>query len=165
MLIEAVRQLPAGSFALSVHGDTAISPEYIASLRQRSGGLPVTFAGPFARERADAVYDQLDVLVVPSIWLENSPLVVHEAFMAGVPVVASRIGGLPDLIQHELNGLLFEPGNVDALATALQALLDDPALLHRLRTAQTMVKSIDRDADEWDAAYVEVLGEPETPQP
>ena len=165
VLIDAVRQLPAASFELSVHGDTAIAPEYIASLRPRSSGLPVTFAGPFARSRADEVYDALDILVVPSIWLENSPLVVHEAFMAGVPVVASRIGGLPDLIQHELNGLLFEPGNVDALATALQALLDDPALLHRLRTSQTMVKSIDHDADEWDAAYAEVLRATETPQP
>ena len=165
VLIEAVRQLPTGSFALSVHGDTAISPEYIASLRPRSSGLPVTFAGPFAQSRADEVYDALDILVVPSIWLENSPLVAHEAFMAGVPVVASRIGGLADLIEHGRNGLLFEPGNVDALATALHALIDDPALHHRLRTSQTIVKSIDSDADEWDAAYVEVLGEPEATRP
>ena len=85
--------------------------------------------------------------------------------MAGVPVVASRIGGLADLIEHGRNGLLFEPGNVDALATALHALIDDPALHHRLRTSQTIVKSIDSDADEWDAAYVEVLGEPEATRP
>ena len=47
----------------------------------------------------------------------------------------------------------------------LSALIDDPALLHRLRASQTLVKSIDRDADEWDAAYAEVLRAAETPQP
>lgn len=160
VLIDAVRQMPASRFSLSVHGDTSIFPDYVDDLRQRSRGLPVRFAGAFARDQADTAYDALDLLVVPSIWLENSPLVVHEAFMAGLPVVASRIGGLADLIQHERNGLLFEPGNADALAAALLRLLDEPALLARLGGAPTGVKSIDRDADEWDAAYAEVLRAP-----
>ncbi len=165
VLIDAVRQLPTHQFVLSVHGDTAVFPDYIEDLRQRSRGVPVEFAGAFTRERADAVYDALDVLVVPSIWLENSPLVVHEAFMAGVPVVASRIGGLADLVQHGRNGLLFEPGNADSLAAALHALIADPALLHRLREAQTDVKSIECDALEWDAAYGDVLGVANAAQP
>ena len=55
------------------------------------------------------MFDSFDVLVVPSIWLENSPLVVHEAFMFGVPVIGSRIGGTADLIQDGINGFLYEP--------------------------------------------------------
>ncbi len=165
VLIDAVSQIPLESFSLSVHGNTSIFPEYVGGLRQRSRGLPVTFAGAFNRERANAVYDALDVLVVPSIWLENSPLVVHEAFMAGVPVVASRIGGLADLIQHERNGLLFAPGSADDLATQLRRLLADPALLQQLGAARTPVKSIEQDADEWDAAYAEVLPWAEMPRP
>jgi glycosyltransferase involved in cell wall biosynthesis len=157
VLIEALRLLPADSCSLTVYGDTSIFPDYIARLRERTHGLPAAFAGSFPREEADAVYHAFDVLVVPSIWLENSPLVVHEAFMAGVPVVASRIGGLPGLVHHEQNGLLFEVGNPMELAAALRRLLEEPALLQRLRSAQTAVKSIEQDADEWDAVYAALL--------
>jgi len=165
VLVDAVRKLPADRFVLAVHGDTSVFPDYIESLRRRSRGLQVEFAGAFPREQAEAVYDALDVLVVPSIWLENSPLVVHEAFMAGVPVVASRIGGLADLIQHDHNGLLFEPGNAESLAATLRALLEDPALLRRLRETQTGVKSIERDALEWETAYTDVLRAADAPPP
>ena len=72
-------------------------PEYAAGLRAQAAGLPVRFMGAFDRERTADVYAQIDVLVVPSLWLENSPLVIHEAFMAGVPVVGARIGGIADL--------------------------------------------------------------------
>ncbi|MEQ1730658.1 MAG: glycosyltransferase [Vicinamibacterales bacterium] len=165
VLVDAARLLPPERFTLAVHGDLSVLPDYVADQRERSRGLPIDFAGPFARHLADAVYDALDLLVVPSIWLENSPLVVHEAFMAGVPVVASRIGGLADLIQHGRNGLLFEPGNANALAAALRALLDDAMLLQRVTAAQTPVKSLDDDAGEWDAAYARVLLDAEVARP
>ena len=157
VLIEAARLMPPDAFTLAVHGDTAVFPDYIAALRARAQGLPIEFKDSFSRSDAAAVYDALDVLVVPSIWLENSPLVVHEAFMAGVPVVASRIGGLVNLVSHGVNGMLFEPGDARSLADALRALIVDSVLLDRLATAHTAVKTIDDDAAEWDAAYAAVL--------
>ena len=66
------------------------------------------------------------MLVVPSIWPENSPLVIHEAFLAGVPVVASRIGGIPELVQDGVNGLLFEPGDADDLRARCSACSTNP---------------------------------------
>jgi glycosyltransferase involved in cell wall biosynthesis len=99
----------------------------------------------------------MDVLVVPSLWLENSPFVVHEAFLAGVPVVAARIGGLADLVEHERNGLLYEATSAAALAAVLHRLVEEPGLLARLAAAVPVVKGIDEDAREWDARYVEAL--------
>ena len=58
-------------------------------------GLAVRFAGAFDRGDVPRVYGDLDVLVVPSLWPENSPLVIHEAFMHGVAVVGARLGGIP----------------------------------------------------------------------
>ena len=64
---------------------------------------------------------RVDVLVLPSVWLENSPLVIKEAFAAGVPVVTSDLGGMAELVRRDVDGLLFEPGNADALAVAATA--------------------------------------------
>ena len=103
------------------------------------------------------MFGGLDVLVVPSLWLENSPLVIHEAFMHGVAVVGSRLGGIPDLVNDDVNGLLFTAGSPPALAVALQRLIDDPGLAGRLAARAPAVKSIEADAREWEDRYERVL--------
>lgn len=64
--------------------------------------------------------------VVPSQWAEPFGIVVIEAMMAGKPVIGSRIGGIPEIITHEENGLLVEAGNVDVLRDAMQRLINNP---------------------------------------
>jgi glycosyltransferase involved in cell wall biosynthesis len=158
LLLDAVRQLPPDSFELKVFGNTNVFPAYRAELGARAHGLPVRFMGQFDREHTADVYAQIDVLVVPSLWLENSPLVIHEAFMAGVPVVGANIGGIADLVDDGRNGLLFEPGSADALASILRTLAADRERLAALTGVPSAVKSIARDAEEWDAAYAHVVG-------
>jgi len=82
-----------------------------------------------------------DVLVVPSLWAENAPLVVLEARAAGCPVIASDIGGLPELVEHGRDGLLFSPGDSDALAK----LLAQPARIRELvvRPPRSMASFVD----------------------
>ena len=157
VLLDAVRALPAGKWKLQIFGNEATFPDYAASLRQQARGLPVVFAGAFNGEAVASIYEQIDVLVVPSIWLENSPLVIHEAFMAGVPVVAARIGGIAGLIADGVSGLLFDAGSSSALAQALRSLIDSPATLQALASRLPAVKSIDVDARDWDTRYASVL--------
>jgi glycosyltransferase involved in cell wall biosynthesis len=64
-------------------------------------------------------------LIVPSLWYEGAPRIILEAYAAGVPVLASRIGALPELVEHGASGLLFPPNEVAALATAVTRLADD----------------------------------------
>jgi glycosyltransferase involved in cell wall biosynthesis len=66
-------------------------------------------------------------LVLPSEWYENFPVTVLEGYMAAKPVVASRMGGLPYIVDDGKTGLLFEAGNVNELAQKIQQLADDPA--------------------------------------
>ncbi|RKY92998.1 glycosyltransferase family 1 protein [candidate division KSB1 bacterium] len=68
-------------------------------------------------------------VVVPSEWYENSPLVIYESFALGKPVIGSNIGGIPELIDDNVNGLIFEPGNSDELADKINFLLDRPKLI------------------------------------
>ncbi|MEZ4364087.1 MAG: glycosyltransferase [Kofleriaceae bacterium] len=78
------------------------------------------------------VFNHCDAIVVPSVWVENSPLVIHEAQQARVPVVTANVGGMAEYVQHEGNGLLFEHRSVDALAAQMQRFVDDPPLAARL---------------------------------
>ena len=152
VLIEAARRLDR-DVEIHLHGDVTVFPDYVASLRRAAAGLNVTFHGGFDRGRAGEIYTSLDAIVVPSLWPENSPLVIHEAFMHRVPVVGARIGGIPDLVGHDVNGLLYEPFSAERLAQALRRIADDPALRARLAAAAPPVKTIEADAREWDARY------------
>jgi len=156
ILLEAARGLK-GAFEIHLHGEVATFPRYVDGLRQSARGLPVTFHGGFSRESTALVYDNLDVLVVPSLWPENSPLVIHEAFQAGVPVVGARIGGIPELVDHEVNGLLYDHSSSSDLALGLQSLIDRPDRLEAFRANLPPVRSIEEDARGWERIYAEVL--------
>jgi glycosyltransferase involved in cell wall biosynthesis len=161
VLVDAVRCLPPSAYELRIFGNPDVFPMYTNDLRARADGLPVHFMGPFDRAGASEVYSQMDVLVVPSLWLENSPLVIHEALMAGVPVVAARIGGIPELVDEGRTGLLYDPTSSDSLAATLRRLLEHPEDLRTLtsgaRTAPR-IKSIAEDAREWEDTYTSMVG-------
>ena len=72
------------------------------------------------------VFDHCDAIVVPSIWAENSPLVIHEALQASVPVITADYGGMAEYVGHEQNGLLFKHRDPKSLAVQMQRLVDAP---------------------------------------
>jgi glycosyltransferase involved in cell wall biosynthesis len=134
-----------------------VFPDYSASLRTAARDLDVHFHGGFEPAERPIVYGRFDVLVVPSLWPENSPFVVHEAWASGTAVVAARSGGLADLVRDGIDGLLYEPSSSQALADAVGRLLDDSTLAARLAAAAPRPKSIDRDAVEHEARYQRYL--------
>ncbi|NCD34704.1 MAG: glycosyltransferase [Spartobacteria bacterium] len=78
------------------------------------------------------VFNRCDAIVVPSVWVENSPLVIHEAQQARVPVITADAGGMGEYVQHEVNGLLYEHRSIKGLASQMQRFVDDPCLAARL---------------------------------
>jgi glycosyltransferase involved in cell wall biosynthesis/MoaA/NifB/PqqE/SkfB family radical SAM enzyme len=79
-----------------------------------------------------AVFDRVDAIVVPSVWVENSPLVIHEAQQARVPVITADVGGMAEYVGHEVNGLLFKHRDPIDLARQMQRFTDDPELAAHL---------------------------------
>ena len=158
VLLEAIATLPCAAFELLIYGDPNVFPAYAQSLEAAANGLPVHFMGGFDETRIAEVYASIDVLVVSSLWPENSPLVIHEAFMAGVPVVGARQGGIPGLVADGVDGLLYDAYSSDDLANALKRLIDDPTLLARFASNLPAVKSIAEDAAEWTAVYEGMAG-------
>jgi glycosyltransferase involved in cell wall biosynthesis len=87
----------------------------------------ITWEGEYKNERiVPEVFDHVDAIVVPSIWLENSPLVIHEAQQARVPVITADVGGMAEFVQHEVNGLLFRHRDSTALAEQMARFVGYP---------------------------------------
>ena len=145
VLVEALQRLDSRTYTAVIHGDTTAKPEYVRQLREMAP-TSVTISGPIRPADVPEILKRLDVLVVPSIWWENSPLVIHEAFAAKIPVVASGIGGMAELVRHGRSGLLFTPGNAGDLALQLRALIENRELLKRLRDGIPVQKTIQEDA-------------------
>lgn len=134
--IEAAARV--GGMRLVVVGDG----DQLSELRRVAAELraPVTFAGELAHDAIPGVLAAADVVVVPSVVAANGsvdglPNTLLEALATGVPVIASAVGGIPDVVTQDVNGLLVGGKDVDALAAALALLRDRPALRERLGAA------------------------------
>lgn len=141
VLVEAFSRLPLGIATLRVHGRTDLRPEYVASVVGRGLPAAITIEGAFRPEEGPRRLADIDVLVVPSIWPENHPLTIAEALAHRVPVVASALGGIPEMVKDGVNGRLVPPGNPEALAEVLRGLAGDRAELARLRAGITPPES------------------------
>ena len=78
------------------------------------------------------VFNRVDAIVVPSIWVENSPLVIHEAQQARVPVITADVGGMAEYVDHEINGLLFKHRTPKSLSEQMQRFVDNPSFARHL---------------------------------
>ncbi|MGC3996940.1 MAG: glycosyltransferase [Anaeromyxobacter sp.] len=128
-LVEAFAQV-RGDARLVIRGG-GVSAD-VAALRQAAKDPRITVGGPYAPPELGSILPRLDALVVPSR-IESYCLTAREALAAGVPVIASRVGGLPEAVVHGRNGLLFDLDAPGELARVLQAVVDEPALLAGLR--------------------------------
>jgi glycosyltransferase involved in cell wall biosynthesis len=121
-LLEAARSLPQIRLLLAGGVREPLSG-------QLAGLLPpnAEFLGMKDRKGVQHLLAGARALIVPSIWYENQPFVILEAFAAGKPVIASDLGGMTELVKHGERGLLTPPRDAEALAGAMKRLWDDPA--------------------------------------
>jgi glycosyltransferase involved in cell wall biosynthesis len=131
-LIEAVNGLPDG-VELLVYGDMSAFPDYLSSLQRLATHGGVEFKGAVSRSSLWPVLGNLDVLVVPTLWYETYSLIVQESYAAGLPVIASRIGVMPEVVSDGVSGLLFPPGDAPALRQVLLDVMNHPDRLASLR--------------------------------
>jgi glycosyltransferase involved in cell wall biosynthesis len=139
-----------------VYGGTDEFPEYFRRLRRLADGDGrIEFCGTFPPARLGDTIASLDVLVVPSVWYENAPLVAYSAQAAACPIVASNVPGLAEVVQHNDNGLLFEPGDSRGLAAALEQLVRQPGLLSRLSSRAPLPRTI----GDYVTSLIDIYGE------
>jgi glycosyltransferase involved in cell wall biosynthesis len=127
------KDLPEIQFSL--HGTRNwLSPELsdrLDSLITQAGDV-LYVHGPYDPKHMQDLMTNIDCIVVPSIWWENAPLVIQEAFMAGLPVICSNIGGMAEKVTDRVNGLHFRVGDHFDLLDRIVELADSPELYSRL---------------------------------
>ncbi len=125
-------------------------------------GRRAKFYGSYRGEEMPDLMRQVDWVVVPSIWWENSPLVIQEAFLHGRPLITSDIGGMKEKVRDGVNGVQFRVGSAEDLTDKLSQLLQDRDAWKRLRAAATMPISHEQAASQHLAVY-RGLHQPGTP--
>ena len=142
ILLDAISRVPAelwGSATLSVFGgNLEFQPEAFQRRFHElveAAGRRVRFHGSYRQDELPGLMMETDWVIVPSIWWENSPVVIQEAFLHRRPVIASGIGGMAEKIHNETDGLHFRPGSPESLADKLGRVLREDGLWERLSAA------------------------------
>ncbi len=149
---------------LTIIGGGALESALATRARSMGLGSSVTFVSKVPRAELGHVYATATACVLPSIWSENSPLVAYECLAAGLPMIASRIGGIPELVEEGLGGFTFTPRDPRDLAEKAQRLLglpaDERARMSVAMRASAEAYRIDPHVDRIEELYDEVRARP-----
>jgi GT2 family glycosyltransferase/glycosyltransferase involved in cell wall biosynthesis len=160
VLLDAIDLLPSGAAVVDLLGSGGAyhgEDHYAQSLRSRLGHPAIRRLGPVPHDRMPSIFADLDLLVVTSTWMENAPFIIREAFAAGVPVIASNLGGMAEMVRDGIDGLLFPAGDAGALAALLRRCVNDAAVLARLRQGIEPPLSIEEDASALRRIYHQMM--------
>jgi glycosyltransferase involved in cell wall biosynthesis len=158
IIVEAFRDIPPERAVLRIFGDPNIFPEYMERLRQMANRTNTFFEGLIPNDQIGHVLANTDIIVVPSLWYENSPVVIQEARAMGIPIIASAHGALCEKVRDGVDGLLVPPGDVAAWRAAIQRLLDEPDLLPRLRAGVRPPMTMEEHVGRLEEIYSKVVG-------
>ena len=142
---------------LRIFGPPAHNPAYVASLRERAAEVGATLEGELARSAVSHALAEIDLLVVPSIWYENSPLIILEALATRTPLAVSDLGGMAELVAPGFTGFHFEMGSAEALGRVLTEVLEEPEKLEKLFGEEIVVRDVRRDAEVLEGTYREFI--------
>ena len=170
VLIEALRVDRSLKARLDIYGvvQSAASERYRREMHALAANDPrIAFLDPLPSHKVVAVLRGYDVLAVPSQWLETGPLVALEAFAAGIPVIGWDIGGLAEIVKHEIDGLLIRPTarHAAAWADTLRRLTEDRALMVKLKAGVRQPRTSAQVAREMSELYGSLLKSGSPAQP
>jgi glycosyltransferase involved in cell wall biosynthesis len=163
LLIKAFQSLPQDCKAeLKIYGDLNQFPDYSKTLKDLVDAYPqyrskIQFLGTFPNEKLGEVLQNMDVLVVPSRWYENTPLVIQSALATKTPLIVTNLGGMAELIRHGYNGFVFDLNNVKSLCEQMKRLLDESDLLETMKENIAPERTIPQMVDDIESVYTEAL--------
>jgi len=157
ILVDAFMNVPEEKAELRIYGNHNPKSEYVREIltkvRRKKN---IKFMGRF--EDVKEPYSEIDVLVFPSIWYENCPLVLAEARATKTPVIASNLGAIPEFVEDGKTGLLFKLGNSKDLYEKIMQIIENPNLIEKFKGNIKLPKSMEEQAKEIEKIYANVGG-------
>lgn len=161
VLLEAFRLLTSHRAELHVFGGF-YDGQYEDRVRALAQGDDrIVLHGRFSPQQLAAAYAHFDVLVIPSIWFENSPLTINEAFIHQAPVIAGDVGGMKELVSDQY-GALFTVGDAQSLAEKMKLVVENPEIIVEWKAHLPRVKTIQENVIELEEIFAALLS-PESP--
>ena len=157
VLIDAFNNLDQDKATLDIHGDNSADASYCRKLMEKCRTDRVNFRGPYDNQRVADILQEIDILIVPSVWRETGPMVILEALASQTPVIASNLGGMAELIRNGENGLLFEHNDVESLQKSICLVLQTPSMLGNLSPRLEEKHTIDANANNLHNIYTELV--------
>jgi glycosyltransferase involved in cell wall biosynthesis len=161
ILIEALRSIPDAPLRLDIYGvgQGEQGMRYEQNLRRLAAmDERIRFHSPVPSCDVITMLRNYDILAVPSQWLETGPLVILEAFAAGIPVIGSRRGGISELVRDGIDGILVEAGDLRAWSNVLLRLSGDRSVLHALSQNIRPPRTMTAVAREMAELYQQIAG-------
>jgi len=161
ILIEAFKKVSLDHIRLKVYGGPFGMHDYFSSLLTLAEGDPrIRFCGEYEYNNIGKILRDIDVVVVPSIWYENAPLVISTAQMFGIPVIATRMGGMEEMVVDGVNGLTFLPQDVEDLADKIRLIASRPEMLKEMSRNKLPPPRIESEAFKMERIYSELINGP-----
>ena len=159
LLINAYLRVKSDNMSLSIYGSPDQDSPYMNELlRLSQRGKHIEFCGTFPREELPARLSELDVLVIPSRWYENSPLVLLYALATRTPVIVTDVKGMSEFVKDGVNGYTFQKNSVEQLTTVMQRIVSDPSSVERLSQNAIYLKDVSDHAEDVFKLYTAALG-------
>jgi glycosyltransferase involved in cell wall biosynthesis len=160
VVLAAMRQVAPSDLSLAIHGglhfqDERFREQFFAAVAASQAAAH--WHGPYVRADIARLMSTVAWVIVPSTWWENAPLVILEAFRHRRPVICSDIGGMAEMVEDGVNGLLFRAGDAADLARTMRRAASESGLLERLQDGLPEVPELDQSAARHAALYDEVL--------
>lgn len=165
VLLAAFQALPNPHIRLEVYGS---GPMHCRVQEAVQADQRITDGGLYEVTQLNALLNRVDVVVVPSIWHENLPLIMQEAQACGVPTLVSDVGGMTECVTDGVNGFTFGVGDVDDLQQKMQMIIDQPEILNAIKEnvrnpklGQYQVTSLEQEAALYLEQYEQILRKPQ----
>jgi glycosyltransferase involved in cell wall biosynthesis len=156
ILIRSFRELNFPDIRLNIWG-TGSTSFYKQLLKLSHSDERIRFCGSLSNDEITKAFENMDVLIAPSLWPETYGLVIREAYATQTPVIASKIGAYEAAVDHGINGFLVEPGNIEQIAYYMKIIFNDRTLLQSMQSHIPAVRSIGNDALELDTLFRELI--------
>jgi len=163
ILLDAFKRANMDNSRVSIYGHYFGESIYYTNLKEKYESNKVQFFGKYIYEDMAKIFNKIDLLVVPSIWWENSPLVLISALAHSVPAIVSNLGGLNDIVKEGTNGFVFEAGSAESLSNVIKNICSDPTILNDVKKSLRHPARIEEQAFEYEKIYIRLLDERKMP--